>query len=152
VTPAQAVRHASRSGSAETGPADSDPSGDNIFVTFNCSNAWTNPGNVLTTGSLDTGQLGGSAVQSYADALAQFGSVEVLGISIVSDGGWASSDTTQTVFIDNTNIDGTIYTYDQPSDKDQCKGGGWQNLTRTDGSHFRNQGDCVSYSNTGADT
>ena len=50
---------------------------------------------------------------------------------------------------DNSDIDGTIYTYDPPTDKDQCKDGGWQNLTRTDGSRFRNQGDCVSYFNTG---
>ena len=131
---------------AETGPADTDPTGDNIFVTFNCTNVWSNTGNALMTGTLDTGQLGGSYGQSYAAALAQFGSVQVLGVSIVSDGGWASPDTTQTVFIDNTNIDGTIYTYD---DKDACKDGNWQNLTRTDGSHFRNQGDCVSYTNTG---
>jgi hypothetical protein len=33
--------------------------------------------------------------------------------------------------------------------KDDCKKGGWQNLTRADGSGFRNQGACVSYTNTG---
>jgi hypothetical protein len=31
----------------------------------------------------------------------------------------------------------------------ECKKGGWQNLSRADGSPFKNQGDCVSYMNTG---
>ena len=35
------------------------------------------------------------------------------------------------------------------TNKDQCKNGGWQTYTRADGSTFRNQGDCVSYVNTG---
>jgi len=30
-----------------------------------------------------------------------------------------------------------------------CKTGGWQTLRRADGSAFKNQGDCVSYTNTG---
>jgi hypothetical protein len=29
--------------------------------------------------------------------------------------------------------------------KEDCKKGGWQTLRRSDGSSFRNQGDCVSY-------
>ena len=33
--------------------------------------------------------------------------------------------------------------------KDDCKKGGWQNLTRADGSGFKNQGDCIQYVNTG---
>jgi hypothetical protein len=33
--------------------------------------------------------------------------------------------------------------------KDQCKGSGWQSLTRIDGTTFKNQGDCVSYTNNG---
>lgn len=31
----------------------------------------------------------------------------------------------------------------------ECKKGGWQHLTRADGTPFKNQGDCVSYMNTG---
>ena len=30
-----------------------------------------------------------------------------------------------------------------------CKNGGWQSLTRTDGSIFKNQGDCIQYVNIG---
>ncbi len=36
-----------------------------------------------------------------------------------------------------------------PSNKDQCKNGGWANLRRPDGSSFKNQGDCIQYVNTG---
>jgi hypothetical protein len=32
---------------------------------------------------------------------------------------------------------------------DACKDGGWRTLARADGSAFRNQGDCVSYAQTG---
>jgi hypothetical protein len=35
------------------------------------------------------------------------------------------------------------------TDKDACKGGGWQNLRRADGSTFKNQGDCIQYVNAG---
>jgi hypothetical protein len=33
--------------------------------------------------------------------------------------------------------------------KDRCKDGGWQALHASDGSSFKNQGDCVSYVNHG---
>lgn len=34
--------------------------------------------------------------------------------------------------------------------KDDCKDGGWQTFTRADGTPFKNQGDCVQYTNTGS--
>ena len=33
--------------------------------------------------------------------------------------------------------------------KDECKKGGWADLTRANGTHFKNQGDCIQYVNTG---
>jgi hypothetical protein len=33
--------------------------------------------------------------------------------------------------------------------KDQCKNGGWQTLRRANNTTFKNQGDCVSYTNNG---
>lgn len=36
-----------------------------------------------------------------------------------------------------------------PTNKNQCKDGGWTSLTRLDGSTFKNQGDCIQYVNTG---
>lgn len=40
-------------------------------------------------------------------------------------------------------------TFGTPKDKNDCKNGAWQNLVRSDFTPFKNQGDCVSYVNTG---
>jgi len=53
------------------------------------------------------------------------------------------------------NVDNVMFndwTYDfqvtnVPTDKDSCKNNGWQMLTDDNGGTFKNQGDCVSYSN-----
>lgn len=36
-----------------------------------------------------------------------------------------------------------------PTNKEQCKNGGWMTLFRANGSPFKNQGDCIQYVNTG---
>lgn len=36
-----------------------------------------------------------------------------------------------------------------PTDKNQCKNGGWQFLMRPNGTVFANQGLCIQYVNTG---
>jgi hypothetical protein len=36
-----------------------------------------------------------------------------------------------------------------PTNKEQCKNGGWVNYARADGTTFKNQGDCIQYVNTG---
>jgi hypothetical protein len=64
----------------------------------------------------------------------------VTDIFLVSDN---SPTGTQTVLIDNTNVDGTLYTY-EPNSPQDCKDGGWQNFTFAPGP-FKNQGQCVSY-------
>jgi hypothetical protein len=38
---------------------------------------------------------------------------------------------------------------DAETRRDACKKGGWADLTRADGSSFKNQGDCIQYVNTG---
>jgi len=55
----------------------------------------------------------------------------------------------QTVQFDNTQVDNTTYTYDQPASKDECKNGGWQTLQDDRGHAFKNEGDCVSFVATG---
>ena len=53
---------------------------------------------------------------------------------------------------DDDDDGGPIIVVPPPSsgfNKDACKGGGWRNLRRADGSGFKNQGDCVSYANNG---
>lgn len=36
-----------------------------------------------------------------------------------------------------------------PTDASQCKNGAWMTRTRPNGSTFKNQGDCIQYTNTG---
>lgn len=53
---------------------------------------------------------------------------------------------------DLVNFNGTTYNFqttNEPSSKDACKKGGWQNLTDDEGDPFRNQGQCIKYVNTG---
>ena len=62
----------------------------------------------------------------------------VTAIFLVSDNGPAGS---QTVLIDNTDVNGTLYDYEFAS-KDDCKNGGWQNFTSPPGP-FKNQGQDI---------
>jgi hypothetical protein len=51
-------------------------------------------------------------------------------------------------YADNTGaLTATVIVY--PINKDSCKKGGWQYLSRQNGTAFKNQGSCVSYVNTG---
>ena len=105
-------------------------------------NAWTDTSNLLTAASLvDTSQLpGGNFYDTWGAAQARYSGQQVTAISLVSDNGPTGS---QTVLIDNTDVNGTIYTY-EPNSKDDCKDGGWQNFTFAPGP-FNNQGQCVSH-------
>jgi hypothetical protein len=107
-------------------------------------NVWTNTGNLLTPASLvDTSQeSGGTFYDTWAAARARYSGQTVTDIFLVSDNGPGPSFT-QTVLIDNTNVNGTTYNY-EPSSKDDCKDGGWQKFTFAPGP-FKNQGDCVSH-------
>ena len=99
---------------------------------------------------LDTTHLpGGAFYDPYTAAVIKYGSYTVTDVQLVTDGGWSQLGNLQTVQADNVDINGTIYTFDQPQTKEQCKKSGWQVVTRTDNSTFKNQGDCVSYFNTG---
>jgi hypothetical protein len=51
---------------------------------------------------------------------------------------------------DLVNFNGTTYNFEpfqSPSDKNECKKGGWQDLTDQNGQPFKNQGECVSWTN-----
>lgn len=113
---------------------------------------WTSSGELIGTGPIDTSQLdGGTFYDPYASALAKYGNYQVTGIQLVADGGWAMPLTGQTVDVDNTTINGTVYTYEvpTPASKQACMNGGWQTLGDSGGTMFKNQGDCVSYVATG---
>lgn len=59
--------------------------------------------------------------------------------------------------VDGVVVNGTTYDFEltepsvnpTPTDKNQCKQGGWKDLFRVDGTTFKNQGQCVSYVTTG---
>jgi hypothetical protein len=56
------------------------------------------------------------------------------------------------VYTDLVSFNGTAYDFEPyviASSKDQCKNGGHTQVTRADGSPFKNQGDCIQYLNTG---
>jgi hypothetical protein len=42
-----------------------------------------------------------------------------------------------------------LYDFEPFRATNECKKGGWQTMSRADGTPFKNQGDCVSYVNTG---
>jgi hypothetical protein len=51
---------------------------------------------------------------------------------------------------DGFDFNGTVYDFqltNSPSSKDQCKDGGYLNLTDADGNPFKNQGQCVAFAN-----
>jgi hypothetical protein len=109
---------------------------------------WANTGDLLEgVNPIDTSQLdGGMFYDPYAAALIKYGSYSVTGVQVVTDGGWFFADGEQTAFVDNTNIDGALYTYENA---ESCKNDGWMDLTTADGTPFKNQGDCISYMNNG---
>ena len=57
----------------------------------------------------------------------------------VCDGGWDKS----------SDINVQIFASQVAMNKDSCKDNGWQSLVRSDGSTFKNQGDCIQYANNG---
>jgi hypothetical protein len=105
-------------------------------------NVWTPTGNLLSPASLvDSSQLpGGAFYDSWAAVQARYSGATVTDIFLVSDYGPAGS---QTVLVDNTTVNGTLYDY-EPSSKDDCKNGGWTSFSLPPGP-FKNQGQCVSY-------
>lgn len=99
-------------------------------------NVYTNTGNLAAPANLvDATQLGGSFYEPYALVQSTYGSYTVTDIFLVVDGPG------QTVQFDNSDVNGTTYTYESA---DSCKNGGYASFTSSPGP-FKNQGDCTSY-------
>ncbi len=120
----------------------------NIFVYLgnppnytNCpQNVWLDSGNLLEAADLvDATQIGGTFYQPYSSVQTQFGTFQIESISLVTDGSFAVG--TQTVLVDDVNINGTTTSFETV---DSCKNGGFSQFTSAPGP-FRNQGQCVSY-------
>jgi hypothetical protein len=79
-----------------------------------CSpNTWIASGDLTDISSpdlrFDTGQAGGSAAATYAQALALVGSMQVTGLSIVVDSGWAFADLEQTINVRNVKVNSLTF-------------------------------------------
>ena len=59
--------------------------------------------------------------------------------------GWIVIQEFPFLAIDNV----SLLSVNEANNATACKNGGWQHLTRADGSVFRNQGDCIQYVNSG---
>lgn len=56
-----------------------------------------------------------------------------------------SLNVTYAPWLISSNLNGPCIGGNVATNKDQCKDGGWQNLTDSNGRAFKNQGDCVSF-------
>jgi hypothetical protein len=94
------------------------------------------------------GTPGGPATYTLADVQAACPNAVVIGYGV----NIGTNNPGYDVETDLFNFNGTVYDfepYDVAESKDECKKGGWENVTRADGSSFENQGDCNQYVNTG---
>jgi hypothetical protein len=107
---------------------------------------WQSTGNLAApTSFVDTSQLpNGTFYDTFAAADVKYGSHFITGVQLVVDSSWFFN-ATQTVVVDNVQINGTTYTFESAA---SCKDGGWQSFSSAPGP-FKNQGDCVSFFATG---
>ncbi|OGH48045.1 MAG: hypothetical protein A3A51_02625 [Candidatus Levybacteria bacterium RIFCSPLOWO2_01_FULL_39_10] len=112
-------------------------------------NTWVPSGNLVTDPNpvWDTGQVGGTFYDTYADAVTLTAGLNVLRISLVVDSSWMFGDVEQTVLVDNVLVNSDLHTFDPvlvgpPTNKDECKKDGWKTFNNPT---FKNQGACVSY-------
>jgi hypothetical protein len=123
-----------------------------------CAVGWQSSPNLIgneEAGRYDYSGFGGSNFSTYSQAPDDVTGATIVEAFIVVDSSWSAAatggDGEMTTLIDNFNFNGDITTFgpDEPTEKDACKTGGWQDLERADGTAFKNQGDCIQYFNTG---
>ena len=116
------------------------------------------------TYGIHTDQLNGWTRVVFHDADAQpsdgvtpwpgFGSVTITGIDVVMDEGndvSATQGSPGDSHLDNFAINGqTVSDVNTPTNKDQCKNGGYVNYTDEFGNQFTNQGQCVAFVASGS--
>ncbi len=95
---------------------------------FNCFVTW----NTILASNPDATILGGFGVNQGSGNPGLDSAVDFLKIGVAGD-----------------TITYNFEPYKVATSKDDCKNGGWQTVTRADGSGFKNQGDCIQYVNTG---
>lgn len=121
-----------------------------------CAAGWQSTGNLIgnaDAGRYDYSVFGGSPFTTYANAPAIVTAGQVVGMFVVVDGSWnapaTGGDGEQTTLVDNITVNSDVTTFDPvlvgpPTDKDECKKDGWITF---DNPVFKNQGECVAYTN-----
>lgn len=87
-----------------------------------------------------------SCTFSWSDFVAAYPNATIVGGFGVNQGSFNAGLLAATDALSITY--GSTWTYDFElfrSPKDECKDGGWETMTRADGSSFKNQGQCVKY-------
>jgi hypothetical protein len=89
------------------------------------------------------GTLGGPAIYTIAQVSSMCPSAVVIGFGV----NIGSNNPGYVVRTDGFNFNGTTYDFqlNTPTSKEQCKDGGFANLTDAQGNAFSNQGQCVSF-------
>lgn len=116
------------------------------------SKSFTVPGSVLSASlSYDIDNTGSATVNGQPAGSIPDWYYPVTNLNVTS----LLHSGTNTIAVDATDLGGiagaivrlniTYTTSNVVQTKDDCKNGGWANVTRPDGSAFKNQGDCVSY-------
>jgi hypothetical protein len=129
----------------------------------NTWNLWSTdgPDNRLRFFESTAGYFGGYSDLHWDDFVlgnglsgAAYAPQEILFLSVQTGSAWAGGFTGQVDGVRIELTDGSVAKINfEPflvaTDASACKKGGWQGLTRADGSTFKNQGDCIQYVNTG---
>lgn len=104
---------------------------------------WSNYDNTYNSkGGVEAGSYDSNF--TLADVLHDYPKAKVVGL-VLSMGTYNPS---QQVLADAVRLNGNVYDFEVtnvPTNKNQCKDGGYVNYTDTNGNAFKNQGDCVSF-------
>lgn len=133
---------------------DADPVKANEWQKWDVANGifWSSKDFTGTTLNLKAG-AGGPPFYTLADIKSAFPDAKLVGIG-VNVGSWNPS---YVIGVDGVMINDRTYNFGRvnsvdtklPVSKDDCKKNSWKSLTMSDGTTFKNQGQCVSYVATG---
>lgn len=101
---------------------------------FTCYASW----NAIVAANPDATILGGFGVNQGSGNATLNASTDALTIGYAGD-----------TFIYDFELNPPPPPVTTPDGKDDCKKNGWKDVTRADGTAFKNQGDCIQYVNTG---
>jgi hypothetical protein len=102
------------------------------------------------------GAVSGATPKTWSQILSQYPGVRIrltdafLGIRVGEPYANGYTENIDAIKVGTASATTTFDFEPVPQDKDDCKNGGWQNHVRANGTPFKNQGDCVSYTNNGS--